>query len=58
MILHDMQDKCLINLMKLCNDMHTPDYEFQQVLYWAVSANADGFEFAGNWGFSPKSNLK
>ena len=57
-ILHDKQDKWLINLMKLLNDMHAPDYAFQQILRWAVSAQADGFDFNGNRGFSRKSNLK
>ena len=58
MILHDKQDKWLINLMKLLNDMHAPDYIFQQVKCWAVSAKAHEFEFNGNRGFSHNSNLK
>ena len=57
-ILHDTQDKWLINLMKMMNDMHAPDYGFQEVLRWAASAEADGFKFNGDRGFSRKSNLK
>jgi len=57
-ILHNPLDKHIINLMKILNDMNAPDYAFEQVLRWAVTARREGFQFTADRGYSRKSNLR
>jgi len=56
--IHSIDQKCLVELMLLMDEMGAPDYGFQKVLKWAINAKHSGFSFKPDHGLSRRSNIK
>jgi hypothetical protein len=42
---HDVEHRCIVNLLKLLEDAQCPDYMLQSILQWAYNAKMVGFDF-------------
>ena len=56
--LHTSEQKCLVQLMILLDDIGALDYAYGEILKWARNASQTGFDFNPSHGLSCLSTLK
>jgi hypothetical protein len=42
---HDVEHRCIVELLKILEDAQCPDYMLHKVLMWAYNAKSIGFDF-------------
>ena len=42
---HDVDHRCIVNLLTILEDAQCPDYMLQSILQWAYNSKSMGFDF-------------
>ena len=56
-IIHSINQKWTVALLKLLNDINAPDYAFGQLLQWGCNAMSDGYRFNPPCGVNRNRNI-
>ncbi|KAI2501411.1 hypothetical protein MHU86_13078 [Fragilaria crotonensis] len=54
---HDVEHRCIVELLKILEDAQCPDYMLHKVLMWAYNAKSSGFDFKPK-AMSRKANIR